>query len=434
MSRQALLLGLLAAVLAGCGPRRPNVVLISIDTLRPDHLGCYGYPRNTSPAIDLLCADGVRFDQAIAHAPSTLPSHASMMSSMLPQHHGASYALRTPLPEDALTVAEVLRAAGYRTASFNGGGQIGPDFGIAQGFEIYDSRQLPLDQQVDQAITWIDGRGGAPFLLFLHTYDVHHPYTPEPATLALFDEGYDGPVGDAISIDFLRRVNAGKVELTGADLAHVVATYDAEIRAMDRSIGRLLEELEARRLYDDALVVFTSDHGEEFGEHGRVGWHSHSLYDELLRVPLIFKLPGAEHRGTAVSAQVRLIDLAPTILEEAGLPVPPQFAGLGLRQVVEGGLDRPLPAISLKDTERQNYHSLRYRGLKWVHGRLFNVVRDPGERQDLSATHAGTAAELGAELSRQLAGAEKPAAEPVELDDAARRQLEALGYIDADSN
>ncbi len=425
-------LGLAAAASAGCGPDRPpNVVLISIDTLRPDHLGCYGYGRDTSPEIDRLAAAGIRFEQAIAHASSTLPSHASMLSSLLPQHHGASYALKRPLPESAQTVAEVLRGAGYRTASFNGGGQIGPDFGLTQGFEIYDSRQLPLDAQVDQALTWIDGLGDAPFFLFLHTYDVHHPYEPEPAMLELFaDEDYGGELGDAISVELLRDINAGEVEITDADLAHIVSTYDAEIRAMDRSIGDFLRRLEARRLYDDALVIFTSDHGEEFGEHGSVGWHSHSLYDELLLVPLILKLPASEHRGTTVGEQVRLIDLAPTILEEAGLPIPAQYAGLGLRRVVEGRLDAPLPAISLKDTEGQNYQSLRLRGRKWVYGSLFDLERDPGERQDLAASDPETAARLGAELRRMLAETELQAAEPIELDDAAREQLEALGYVD----
>ena len=213
----------LAAALAlagGCRARpRTPVILVSIDTLRPDHLGCYGYPRPTSPNLDAFRKDAVLFRQAIAHAPSTLASHASLLTSLLPPHHGASISNNLAVPRGVVTLAELLRAEGYATASFNGGVQLDPVWGLDQGFDTYMSvkpRGAPAESLVDEhdrfsfiteeARAWILDHEGPPFFLFLHTYEVHHPYSPDPADLDPFRGDYKGPLPDRITVDLLRQM------------------------------------------------------------------------------------------------------------------------------------------------------------------------------------------------------------------------------------
>ena len=342
---------------SGCGGPAPtapahSVILISIDTLRADHLGCYGYPKPTTPAIDVFRRDAALFEQAIAHAPSTLPSHASMFTSLLPSHHGASVANSFGVDSEAITLTEILKAEGYATAAFNGGIQLDPIYGLDRGFDVYDAVRPSVasadllvdpvdmfDHAVDEAIHWIENieiNRRERFFLFLHTYELHHPYTPTPEALESIGADYDGSLPKDISVDLLRRINDGDVELEPGDLEHIISSYDAELRSVDTAFGRLIDFLREEDLYDDAIIVFTSDHGEEFGERGFVGWHAHTLYDELLRVPLLVKLPGAEHGGASLEPQVRGIDVAPTILAALELDAPAEFEGVSLARAVIG--------------------------------------------------------------------------------------------------
>jgi arylsulfatase A-like enzyme len=204
-------------------------------------------------------------------------------------------------------------------------------FGLDQGFDSY---QQPGSERfngtVAKAVEWLGTKRTKPFFLFLHTYEPHHPYTPPAEYLALFEDEYTGPLPQDISVDLLREINKNEREIDDRDLEHIIATYDGEIRSMDDGFGYLIEFLREQGLYDDTMIVLTSDHGEEFGEHGKVGWHSHSLFDELLRVPLIVKLPAAAGAGTEVAHQVRGIDVAPTILGVLGLEAPASFSGMSL--------------------------------------------------------------------------------------------------------
>lgn len=433
----------LALVLAlgatlGCGPsdhlaRGPApVILISIDTLRMDHLGCYGYERPTSPALDrTLCRDGVVFEQAIATAPSTLASHASMLTGLLPARHAGSFGDKRAVLPEIETLAEALSKAGYATASFNNGGQVGALWGLAQGFDVYQSlREDRLSAVMEPALDWLasnvtDDDGGEVFL-FLHTYETHHPYTPAGRDLeAVGAAPYEGQLGPGVGTRELRRINRGHLTLDDADERFVVAAYDAEIHAMDRALGEFLEKLQEAGLYDRSLIIFTSDHGEEFGEHGWMGWHSHSLYDELLRVPLIVKLPGNRHAGLRVPQQVRLTDLMPTVLDRVGLDVPGLLDGSSLLDLIEGDPEGRRWAISQMDGRHSS--SIRTADWKLWNDRLFNLQQDPGEIRDVAAQHQ----DVAEALEKRRAQALEDAAEgrEVELPPEEIERLKALGYL-----
>lgn len=418
-------------------PPRPNVILISIDTLRPDHLEPYGYPRPTSPFLQRFRRDAVLFREVIAQASSTLPSHASIFTSMIPQHHSASHNQNRPLADEAVTLAEVLHQNGYRTLAVVGGGQLAPVYGLTQGFETYEAGDGSGALEVFGGIVWhglrlLEERDDRPFFLFLHTYQVHHPYTPEPWRLARLKSGYSGPLPGHIAVELLLDINQGRREIDSRDLQHIIDTYDAEVSSMDQAFGFLVDALEARDLYRDTLIVFTSDHGEEFGEHGWVGWHSHTLYDELLRVPLIIKLPGLRHAGTEVRAAVRSLDIAPTILALAGLKPPASFEGQDLLPFVEQGHRRGLGAIAWRETttdETMKFSAIRAGDWKLHGGRLYNLRLDPAEQRDLTAEQP----EVLRTLERQLAGAiarRRPLSSgTAHIDEKTRESLRALGYL-----
>jgi arylsulfatase A-like enzyme len=414
--------------------RRPNVILISIDTLRPDHLGCYGYDRDTSPALDALCEEAVVFEETIAQAPSTLHSHASMFTSLLPHHHQATWAGKTRIPEPAITLAEVFQQAGYRTAAFTGGGQMDRVFGLDQGFELYEQPSAQrFEDTVWKGVEWLEADDDRPFFLFLHSYEVHHPYTPRSEYLGYFDDDYSGALPSEISLEVLGQINRGEISFDEADLRHVIAAYDAEIRSADVGLANLLRYLENHDLYEDTMIVFTSDHGEEFGEHGKVGLHSHTLFDELLWVPLVIRFPGSEFAGERVDQQVRSIDIPPTIAAAVGLPVPEQFSGIDLRELLSSKAVGELVAVSRLDfpPEHPGTTSARTKRWKLIQGELHDLLHDPGENwyASPSAEDAAEAEILEEALRQALEAREAFPPEVVAPSDSTLDELRALGYI-----
>jgi arylsulfatase A-like enzyme len=410
----------------------PLVILISIDTLRADHLGCYGYGKNTSPHVDRFREDAILFRNAIAQASSTLPSHASILSSLIPWHHGARFSTKTALAEEVVTLTEVLKDRGYVTVSMNGGGQVSAPFGIAQGFDIYKTERKGdvFSRTVERALPSLARHGDGRLFLFLHTYEVHGPYTPSRACLRKLGPAPESDLPRRLNNELRERINRGEVSIEPEDVRAVVHAYDAEIRSMDEGFGKLIRILKGVGIYDRSLIVFTSDHGEEFREHGILAQHSHSLYDELLRVPLLVKLPRSRHAGTTVESLAGGIDVAPTILEALGLPIPASFQGRSLLPDIEGTSPEDLVVVSLRDTPpERRVASIRTDRWKLYDGKLFDLESDPLETRDVSGDHPELVALLADRLRRILEARTAPTGGEARLSDQTLQRLVELGYL-----
>jgi arylsulfatase A-like enzyme len=420
LSLPALALAWLASPGGGRPPGSPAVVVVSIGSLRPDHLGCYGYSRATSPEIDAFRRDAVLLRQAVASAPSALASQASLLTSLRPPHHGASVARGTALAPGIRTLPEVLGRAGFATASWNGGRQLDRSWGLDRGFQVYASTSSPdqadtLAAQVARATPWLERVRGKPFFLFLHTYQVHHPYAPPKARLRQLEPPYRGALPDSISTRLLQEINSGTYALQPGDLEHIVAAYDAGILDADSGFGDLLRVLRRLDLYEGATLVLTSDHGEALGEHGRVGWHGDDLFDEQIRIPLLVKLPGRRLAGTTIEGQVREIDVAPTILRALHLPVPSGFSGAPI-DLQGGAPDHPPWAVASLDGN-PGAVAVRTRHWKWYGGRLYDLRSDPLETRDEARSHSDIEHDLAARLDAILQSREVAQGVPVSAAD-----------------
>ncbi len=309
-----------------------NLILISIDTLRADHLGCYGYHRNTSPNIDQLAKEGILFENAFSQSYFTLPSHMSIFTSQYPSVHQMNDIenLSKYLPEYKTTLAEVLKKHGYTTVAFTGGGWVAPEFGFGQGFDNYTTINTfyKNTELLDNVFRWLDNNQDKKFFMFIHTYTVHAPYIPPKPFKGMFDNNYSGNIADTIkkmnsvcenkSCEtpyeyFHSSINTSDPR----DVYHVIALYDEGIRYVDYCIGKLLEKLKKLGLDRKTVIVLTSDHGEDLLEHGWIAEH-HDLYDEQIHTPLIIKLP--YNISKKVKKMVENIDIMPTVLHILDIP------------------------------------------------------------------------------------------------------------------
>ena len=411
---------------AGCGagasrvssPDRPNVLLVTIDTLRADHVGCYGYTKASTPTIDGLASRGVRFETAIAHAPLTGPSHASILTGQIPLGHGFRNNSGFTLSPQVRTAAEDFRQTGYRTAAFVSGFPLDRRFGFDRGFETYDDhlprgndrRRTPYverfaDATTDAALRWLETSSSAaapapPWFLWVHYYDPHAPYEP-PADLA---ERYrESP-------------------------------YDGEIAFVDRQLARLLRALDAGNVASRTMIVVTADHGESLGEHGE-GTHGIFLYDATLRVPLVMAGPRIA-AGRVSRTLARSIDVLPTLADYAGLPRLSDVDGRSLRPAADGQelSDAPAYAESLyPDLELgwaplYAWRTAAFKYIKAPHPELYDLEHDRSETTNRVEELHARANDLAAKLEQTLLRAPAPAApHPVDADVAER--LRALGYV-----
>ena len=387
------------------------IVLISVDTLRADRLPAYGYTRIRTPHIDRLAADGVLFEAAWSHSPQTLPSHASMLSGQLPFEHGVRDNIGFTVKQGQRMLPHALRELGFASAGFVSAYVLRAQTGIHQGFDLWDdelpaaSPDRPLGQvqrsgeeTVSAAIRWIDRQPSAKFFLFVHIYEPHRPYAPPPRFAAA------GP-------------------------------YDGEVEYSDEIVGRLLDHLRAKALYDNATIVLLSDHGEGLGDHGEDD-HGIFLYRETIRVPLIAKLSGSRGGGRRVASPVQHIDLLPTILDIAGGPIPEGLRGRSLRATLDGAGTPPETSI-YSESLSPRYHfgwselyaltDERYRLIRAPRDELYDIAQDPGERASIAGDRPQVRAAMRRALDAIIADARVDAPGAVSEDD--RQRLAALGYV-----
>jgi arylsulfatase A-like enzyme len=471
------------AGLPGCGPaqRHPNVILIVLDTVRSDHLSCYGYERPTSPNVDRLARESVMYTKAIAAAPWTLPSHASMFTGLVPSRHMA-HNEHLVLEEDQQTLAEVLAASGFETAGFCNNPWLTGKTGMTQGFEqfhevwrdVVSQGTININLFVNPAVHGMEDAGAAtslgqitawlgerpknarPFFLFVNLIEPHSYYDPPPD----FRNRFTGAslsreeVAQA-NLDYVRHAFADS--LTAPEVDRIQALYDGEIAYVDDWVGKLLAFLREHALLDRSLLIVTSDHGEAFGEHQLCGVrlidHQLSLHQELLRVPLIVRYPRGAQGGARIDAPVTLCDIFATALEVAGVPVPPGLDGEPLPRdpakarhdrEIDSEYYRPLMSLGLLSkyiAERNRLECLANHRLASVQqgGRKvimsseykalrYDLARDPEERSPLPPPTApdplvGAAVKILGQME------ESKTLPPPELEPALYEALHSLGYV-----
>jgi arylsulfatase A-like enzyme/Flp pilus assembly protein TadD len=425
-SRLLVILTILTAVHAAAQtPAKPalNVVLITIDTLRADHVGCYGYKQIKTPNIDGLAKDGARFERAFAVVPVTLPSHTSMLTGTYPMLSGMHDFSGNKLSPLQPTLASVLKQAGYQTGAVIGAAVLDSRFGLNQGFDFYydhfdfsrldeanlDEMERPGNVVADEALDWLGKNSRKKFFLWMHLYDPHFPYhPPEP-----------------YSRDYAAQ------------------PYNGEIAFADEQVGRLLRFLKEKGIYENTLIVLCGDHGESLGEHGEKT-HGFFIYNATMHVPLIIRLP--ENAARVIADPVSLVDLMPTVLGAVGLEIPSQVQGRSLLAALRAGQGRErddranrervlygetfMPRIHFNWSELRGSENSKYHFIDAPRPELYDLANDPGEVRNLFNEKKAVSGEMRAKLIGMIRdySAGKELAEKTGLDPALMERLKALGY------
>jgi choline-sulfatase len=410
--------------IAGCARPRLNVLLVTLDTTRADHLGCYGFALARTPRLDRLAQEGVRCADAVSAAPITLPSHSSILTGLYPPAHGVRDNGTYALGDDAVTLAERLKRAGYRTQAFVSALVLNRRYNLVQGFDGYDDnlwsedepklfmiRSRPGEKTAKLAASWLAGWAGKepprrrpPFFLWMHLFDAHQPY-----------------------------------HVAARDRLLAPSPYDAEIAVLDRAVGRVLDELGRLRVLDDTLVIVTADHGESLGEHGEKT-HGVFIYDATVRVPLLLRCPRLLPRGKVYAGPVRTVDLVPTILSALKLPGGAETQGVDLLPAFRGDEPAPdLPQYSESLLSEVGFgfaplYGVRRGGLQWIRApqpELYDLARDPRELANLLPAEKRRGAALDRELTAILDDSRRRALAPQKspMDKETLESLQALGYL-----
>lgn len=404
-----------------------HIVLISMDTTRADYLGCYGYQHNTTPNIDAVAAEAIRFEQVIAPTPLTLPSHSTMMTGTIPPYHGIHDNQNYTLADSNLTLAEMLKAKGYTTGGIISTYVLEHTFGLDQGFDTYDDE---FDETIngyagaerrggevsEHAIRWLDENQDEDFFLFLHYYDPHSPYDPPDV--------YRGLFGSKASTDEKNKI--------------FKLSYAEEIAYTDHCIGQVVEKLKSLDLYDSTLLIITGDHGEGLGEREEMG-HGYYIYQESVHVPLIIKLPGQQTAKT-VSGVAGLVDITPTVCSLLGIETPQHIQGRDLSGAL---FDEPLEdddhyiysesllATKYKASPLLAVTGNRFKYIQTARPELYDLIEDPAETHNLVDEQSQRARilqdVLGVILEESLAAGTTDS--KLELDDESLKKLESLGYV-----
>jgi len=370
-----------------------NIILISIDTLRADHLPCYGYYRNTAPNISKFAKEGILFEQVVDTGGGTLPVHISMFTSLYPSVHKILADNKRTLEEERITLTEQLKQKGYKAAAFTDGGFLNAKFGFSQGFDIYDDEGGNFVKIMPKVYNWLTKNKNKKFFLFIHTYDVHSgfeqlPYDSPEGYNHLYTKDYSGDFTGCLNgicaSNFLVWINENlksKGKKPGDifsnlenDLRYIRALYDGGINYVDKEIGLLFKKFKKLGIYNKSLIIITSDHGEEFLEHGlMLHWQN---YEETARVPLIIKFPSSIIKSKRIFKLVSTIDLMPTILDIVDIPLNDQAQGLSL-----------MPLI-LKNELKRNFVIIQntIRTEEWKYfsrGELYKIKEDKFEKRNV---------------------------------------------------
>ena len=442
-----------------------NIILISLDTVRPDHLHCYGYERNTSPAIDSLAADGVLFKNTYSTTSWTLPGHVSLLTSLNCFHHQV-YSLLQKMNRETPTLADILRAQQFYCAAFTGGGYLSETYGFSKGFDSYQEIKLHGDQAIrldeaerlaQLASHWLEDNKHKNFFLFLHTYQPHDPY----ANLSDIGKEYldKNAEWEQVKMESLfdERGRFG-TQISSSSQQNIIDLYDGEIKYTDvLFVQPIVEKLKELGLYDNSLIILTSDHGEEFFDHE--AWlHDHSIYDEGIRIPLIVKFPYGEYKGIQIENIARITDIMPTILDRETIKTnSQQFDGISLVPMIKGKEKKQRTFVSdlalreftlaptLVSINRDRFKFILNKKISSPYTRrmarnfdgsqieLYDLDKDPGETKNLAANIAyrDMCFELLDQIEQMYEKAEKMnmEREEVTLDQSLRERLRALGYI-----
>ncbi|MBL8694179.1 MAG: sulfatase [Planctomycetes bacterium] len=471
MARSPLRLASLALLAAAAGaglwfamgrransPRFPgaHAILLSIDTLRRDALTSYGAPPSATPALARLAADGVVVEQAIAASNYTAPSHATMLTGASPRVHGVLNTHKSsprPIPPELPTLADRLRAAGYATYGDSDRGYVSKAFGFDRGFDTWREEQTGLRPKIDGAIRFLESLPpGKPGFVFLHTYETHAPYLPTEEELDRLSARFrDAHIAPRVLRRILRNEEADAenhgdlfedaFHFRPEDIAFLRAVYASKVREADAAVGALHAQLSERGLLDKTVWVVTSDHGEEFKEHG--SWQHQTVFDPVARVPLLVRLPGALHAGSRRDVVFPAISLAPTLLDLLGIAPPENLEGYSLASDLAGSRGAPTDAAHCV-----NYHSEAWVGTAVRSPRSKVIAPAPGtsgapeaydlaadpEEKDPQKIGSEDSKRLMVELARTLTlwealrGRFNPPANTAPLDEQALEQLRGLGY------
>ncbi len=407
------------------GVEKPNLILVTLDTTRADHLACYGYPDVKTPSLDSLARRGVLFEQAATTSALTLPAHCSILTGMYPTYHGVRINGNTALNDEQTTLAEVLSAQGYQCGAFIGAFVLDGRWGLKQGFQHYNDQfdlkkykhldlgavQRPGNEVVDAALDWLEEQKSAPFFAWIHLYDPHTPYGPPEPYLSEYR-----PRG-------------------------LVGLYDGEIAFMDEQIGRCIAWLEKNKLDESTILIIVGDHGEGLGSHGE-GTHGYFIYDYSMHVPLIIVTPFEKLRGVRVSAQVQTVDIFPTLIELAAFPPPVETHGRSLLPVMFrpqkkehqfAYAESMAPNLQFGWSPLHALRTTQYKYIDTSKAELYDLSQDSDEQTNLLSQNPKIVREMKETLDRLIeeTGRGAPALQAANLDKETMERLSALGYIGA---
>jgi len=423
---------------------RPNIMIILIDTLRADHLGIYGYSRDTSPNIDAIAREGVVFDWAVSQAPHTVPSVAAILTGLYPAHNGVVTVIDDAFNGSVETLGEKLAKAGYTTAGFTATNIVIRFLDLKTRFETFDWRCAPqmnwksAECLAGRMIPWLQENNPQPFFLYAHFFDPHDTYNAPPPYTEMFcnrqpdNRGLLGGDMRGYTRGFL--INFPMVDLSRNDVEYLKCLYDGEIRYADSQIGKIMEQMKALGLLDNTILIITADHGEEFLEHGRL-LHGQTLYRELTHVPLILRYPPAVKPGRIRTA-VETTDIVPTVLDLAGIQVPPGLDGTSLAPLIRSGDEGQHPRKTFSWADHITYRCVSIQAGNWKFIKttfpslkeLYDLNQDPNEKNNLAGKYPNLVKAFDDEAQDLLRRKGVP---PIihGLSPTLRDTLRSLGYI-----